>query len=165
MPPPPPLDVRVRELCQQLVERKTDSQAIKHAEQMQALICERAEELRCHLVSFVTASVSAGSQAAPFEEGKQSGSRDGGRVGAGPSASSRSRVMPVRCGFSRFSRSINSASWGGTTRGCPRSHHNLNTVGGSLQYFLESDLLPQHGRQSNKIYVTLGTSGGRCSFG
>ncbi len=36
-------------------------------------------------------------------------------------ASSRSSVVPVRCGFSRFSRSISSASCGVRARDCPRS--------------------------------------------
>jgi hypothetical protein len=43
-------------------------------------------------------------------------------------ASSRSRVMPVRWGFSRFNRSINSASCGGTTRDRLRSQGGKTTA-------------------------------------
>src|SRR5262249_47384070 len=54
----------------------------------------------------------------------------GGESWPATKASSRSRVMPVRCGFSRFNRSISSANWGGTTRDWPRSQRACGASAG-----------------------------------
>ena len=61
-------------------------------------------------------------EAALFEEAIQGGGGDRRRVfWPDDRASSRNRVVPVRCGFSRLSRSIRSASCGVMVRDWPRS--------------------------------------------
>jgi hypothetical protein len=57
MPSTLPFDVRVRELCQQLIECKTQSEAAELAHQLQTLIHERIEELRGYLATLVIAGV------------------------------------------------------------------------------------------------------------
>ena len=61
-------------------------------------------------------------EAARVQEAIERGSRQAGvRSCSADRASSRSRVAPVRCGFSRLRRSMRAASCGATARDWPRS--------------------------------------------
>ena len=65
-------------------------------------------------------------EAAGAQETIERGSRQAGLVRARwPAANSRSRAAPVRCGFSRLSRSMRAAVSGATARACPRSWRGL----------------------------------------